>query len=780
MFRGAFPEDDPSYWKDAVSNFLNKVPRFTNKKDCEDFIKNNYDQGSNPDEPHLRHSISTLTCWTQIENYLIPRVQKYHDLNQEEIKYPDKDSTRDNIYMYCNDNGSSSVNNKNIKKKDDDMMGNGEDVYNYLSSRMNLPIHQSLSYYSTINTLNYLFYHMRCGILVMIRNGQLVVFCPFVNRDYRNKWSTELKLDCHDNDVHTYYSDKGTADRENYISDKSQWWANGNIICNVHSEQGKENESQWWGDHFMFQLQDMVAEVCRCKDVPDCDFFINKRDYPHLKFNDNMGVCEPYGFIFDKDDNDASQDLLLDEEHCYKSYSPILSFYTSDRFADIPMPPSEDWEAATGEMFPPSFILERDSNNNVIIPKIRDLFEESNLKKFERPWDEKVATAFFRGTATGGGVTTHTNQRLHVSMLSHEWNENKSNGKNKKNSDDKGHDVPYLDAKITGMNKRDKKIAGCKMTHIKPADFPFTMGKHNFTPIYEQSKFKYLLYIEGHCAACRYGFMMRLGSVILKVESKCVADSMWYFPLLRPYHDHVPVKADLSDLQTQIEWCRNNDGKCKTIAENAIKVYNKYVSKSGIIDYLHTVFVEISKRTLFKPSWMLHPPSCREAPLINSRGVLISSAQQKALLNQGQSYFDDVCYTTTCCDVQGLAEVCASCKDLLELRKKRIIMNNDDRKNSVVGGNTATSGLDNTATSGLDLKQQAQDRLKKRQMKRRREREAKAQTGAGTQSDNHIEKNEGETTTEEVGKKKEDVDDFNTTLASPVPTKKRKFSFKKA
>ena len=123
MFRGAFPEDDPSYWKDAVSNFLNKVPRFTNKKDCEDFIKNNYDQGSNPDEPHLRHSISTLTCWTQIENYLIPRVQKYHDLNQEEIKYPDKDSTRDNIYMYCNDNGSSSVNNKNIKKKDDDMMG---------------------------------------------------------------------------------------------------------------------------------------------------------------------------------------------------------------------------------------------------------------------------------------------------------------------------------------------------------------------------------------------------------------------------------------------------------------------------------------------------------------------------------------------------------------------------------------------------------------------------------------------------------------------------------
>lgn len=32
-----------------------------------------------------------------------------------------------------------------------------------------------------------------------------------------------------------------------------------------------------------------------------------------------------------------------------------------------------------------------------------------------------------------------------------------------------------------------------------------------------------------------------------------MADQMWYFPLLRPYVDHVPVKADLSDLDEKIE-----------------------------------------------------------------------------------------------------------------------------------------------------------------------------------------------------------------------------------
>lgn len=43
------------------------------------------------------------------------------------------------------------------------------------------------------------------------------------------------------------------------------------------------------------------------------------------------------------------------------------------------------------------------------------------------------------------------------------------------------------------------------------------MGRDNFVPIYEQARFKYLVYVEGHCAACRYSFLMRLGSVILKV-----------------------------------------------------------------------------------------------------------------------------------------------------------------------------------------------------------------------------------------------------------------------
>ena len=122
------------------------------------------------------------------------------------------------------------------------------------------------------------------------------------------------------------------------------------------------------------------------------------------------------------------------------------------------------------------------------------------------------------------------------------------------------------------MNFRDKKIASKKMTFVRKADFPFEGDKKkNFVEIFMQSYYKYLLYIEGHCAACRYGFMMQLGSVILEVDSQCVADSMWYFPLLRPYYDHVPVKG-LVRLARKIAWCRENDEKCRKIASNAKKV----------------------------------------------------------------------------------------------------------------------------------------------------------------------------------------------------------------
>lgn len=159
------------------------------------------------------------------------------------------------------------------------------------------------------------------------------------------------------------------------------------------------------------------------------------------------------------------------------------------------------------------------------------------------------------------------------------------------------------------------------MTFLRQDEFEFTAGRHHFTPIYEQSKYKYLVYVDGHCAACRYAFMMRLGSVILKVAPRQVADRMWFFPLLQPYVDHVPVKADLSDLEEKIAWCRANDEKCRQIAKNTMELYQKYVARDALLDYVQMCCRHMAKRQKEPPNWWAPPPKEQPPPKLTKPDV---------------------------------------------------------------------------------------------------------------------------------------------------------------
>lgn len=107
-------------------------------------------------------------------------------------------------------------------------------------------------------------------------------------------------------------------------------------------------------------------------------------------------------------------------------------------------------------------------------------------------------------------------------------------------------------------------------------------------------------------AAARYASMMPLGSVIIKVESTTKADSMWYFPLLKPWDwrsgstagsgDHLSVRSDLSDLGAAILWAKTHDRECESIVENAHSLYERLIAKDGQLDYLELLTLEISSR----------------------------------------------------------------------------------------------------------------------------------------------------------------------------------------
>jgi hypothetical protein len=65
---------------------------------------------------------------------------------------------------------------------------------------------------------------------------------------------------------------------------------------------------------------------------------------------------------------------------------------------------------------------------------------------------------------------------------------------------------------------------------------------------------------------------MLSGSVPIKVDSPKIE---WFYNGLEPWVNYVPVKADYSDLVTNIQWLKDNDEKAREIAANA-QVFARY------------------------------------------------------------------------------------------------------------------------------------------------------------------------------------------------------------
>jgi len=176
--------------------------------------------------------------------------------------------------------------------------------------------------------------------------------------------------------------------------------------------------------------------------------------------------------------------------------------------------------------------------------------------------------------------------RLKAAHLSYKWKKEGSF----KNSE--GIDV--LDAKLTTWNKGRPKIDDDVFQTLNPRKFKFSkdVGKQNFMNTLEQSKHKYILNIDGHVKAFRLGNELRMGSVILLVDSPY---TLWFQKYMKPKVHYVPIKSDLSDLHEQLQWCLDNDDQCKKIATNAKILYDKYLSRESTYMYYYNLINDLSK-----------------------------------------------------------------------------------------------------------------------------------------------------------------------------------------
>lgn len=417
-----------------------------------------------------------------------------------------------------------------------------------IPQQLNWSKYRDLDVSAVDNTFKYLFNKFKKGIFIKIKHGQVKVFLPFSNKNFTNEWSDRIRIHPKYGDFLNFMKHITTLEGYKFSPNKinkfiDTWYANN---CLLRSEY-----PVFEGDTNVPNTSDMFLTLCQSRKLPDIEFFVNRRDFPLLKTDST----EPYNHIYDND----STPLL---SHNYTNYSPILSMVSAEGFADIPIPTGDDWARvciSEGKYFPHSSV-------------------RTGAISSVTPWKDRISTAIFRGASTGVGVTTDTNPRLKLASMS-------------KTSPKDSNGTPYLDAGITKWNLRPRKISGEKYLQTIDIDsLPFSLV--GFLSPQEQSNYKYVINVPGHVASYRLSRELESGSCILLVESQY---KLWYSPILVPYTHYVPVKSDLSDLFSQIEWCKANDSKCKQIAENALAFSKTYLTREGILDYLTTLIIGLKK-----------------------------------------------------------------------------------------------------------------------------------------------------------------------------------------
>jgi len=410
------------------------------------------------------------------------------------------------------------------------------------------PLFKNLTTDDVMRTFEYIFHKFKKGIYVKIVDNELRVFLPFSKIDYTNEWSDRIRVDPKKYPKGVFSMFEASTVAAGYTYDPSKvhfmtdhWYANNGLLRYEYPI----SES----DSGIPTLRDMLVCLVREREVPDVEFFINKRDFPILR-RDGM---EAYECMF------GEKTPLV--SHRYDRYAPIVGMTTTTDHADIPIPTWEDWARVSSPE--KCFGKEFASYPDPFVPDYRS----------------KTPTAIFRGSSTGLGTTTANNPRLFFSMLSQEGCRDETDGE------------LFLDCGITKWNCRPRRAPGSSYYDIIDPEIMAALPLASFMEYTEQATYKFILHLPGHSEAYRLSTELGMNSVILLYPCRY---KLWYMDRLKPYEHYVPLTGTKADLWAKIRWCKAHEDECEMIAANARNFYEKELARDGILNHIVRVLDAIA------------------------------------------------------------------------------------------------------------------------------------------------------------------------------------------
>lgn len=135
------------------------------------------------------------------------------------------------------------------------------------------------------------------------------------------------------------------------------------------------------------------------------------------------------------------------------------------------------------------------------------------------------------------------------------------------------------------------------LTAVKP---PMSLAQ-------QVQKFKYIINVDGHCAALRMRELLASDSVVLWVESNEVE---WYHSMLQPFVHYIPIRYfphdmedPLHDIVTKIDWANDHPVEMAQIIQNAHHFASQHFSDLGLTCYSVQLVNEYA--ALFPDQWKL-------------------------------------------------------------------------------------------------------------------------------------------------------------------------------
>jgi len=221
------------------------------------------------------------------------------------------------------------------------------------------------------------------------------------------------------------------------------------------------------------------------------------------------------------------------------------------------------------------------------------------------PWGNKMPTAVFRGKASCLKMQAdnwHTCNRVRATKLSNELLVLHNNTNKQKSQLNNYDEFPLLDIGITEWNQIEKNIIvqqdGYGLISFPSAkEIESSTGIHRspFMNFYNQSRYKYILDLDGGLGSSRKVGILNSGSLLIMQDSPW---KNWYDPCLKPFYHFIPFARDLSNLINCVKWARQNDQKVQHIVKAARDFADRFLSFHSAKLYFSTLLNLYAKEIL--------------------------------------------------------------------------------------------------------------------------------------------------------------------------------------